>query len=169
MLEVVCDAPMAKATGAVNTSAEQYIALRRFKQQFDVIPSRNQYEYQCDQCHGTACTYAEYRRENGIEAGKVKRRQFGIEYPPIGRPSDFQYDIYDFVRKLGRQNKEYGTDRKLHGIFRFNAGGKFGTDPPAGALRKDLLRANRAPHKSPGIHRKGLKSSSGCCTIMPEV
>ena len=149
--------------------AEQYIALRRFKQQLDVIPSRNQYEYQCDQCHGTACTYAEYRQENGIEAGKVKRRQFGIEYPLIGRPSDFQYDIYDFVRKVGQQNKEYGTDGKLHGIFRFNAGGKLGTDPPAGALRKDLLRANRAPHESPGIHRKGLKSSSGCCTIMPEV
>lgn len=104
--------------------AEQYIALRRFKQQLNVIPSQNQYEYQCDQCHGTTCTYAEYRQENGIEAGKVKRRQFGIEYPLIGRPSDFQYDIYDFVRKVGQQNKEYGTDGKLHGIFRFNAGRK---------------------------------------------
>lgn len=71
--------------------AEQYIALRRFKQQLDIIPSQNQYEDQCDQCYGAACAYAEYRQENGIEAGKVKRRQFGIEYPLIGRSSDFQY------------------------------------------------------------------------------
>lgn len=65
---------------------EQHIALRRFKQQFDVIPSQNQYEDQCNQCHRAACTYAEYpnlcRQTDDDEQGgltfEIDRRRFAV-------------------------------------------------------------------------------------------
>ena len=76
---------------------QQDIPFRRLKEQLDVIPGKDDEQYQGDEQDGAAHRTANDNGDDAHKAGKLDGRQAGVHDPLIGRPADVQDQVYNVL------------------------------------------------------------------------
>lgn len=81
---VAWEAPVENATGAgVDQNSKQYITFRSFKKQLDVIPGKDQYQYEGNNGNSTVGTYSQDDCDYRIKLGKFQWWKIFSQNPAI--------------------------------------------------------------------------------------
>lgn len=117
MLDVAWEAPIAKATGAVNSSTPSR-TYRSAASKLDIVPSHDQHQDEDDQGHRPVGAHPDDGEKHRAEIREAQAGQSGGEYPAVRCTADIQRHVHDVVGVPRQDGEQDASDGQLHGVFR---------------------------------------------------